>query len=96
MLNKNKNQWKPLIILMPLRLGLEKLNPIYIRFICKIFEMSQSLGIVGGKPSSSFYFIGCQDESLLYLDPHVVQCVSNEPEVLKILFNLFRLINATN
>ena len=66
---------------MPIRLGLEKLNPIYVRFICKIFEISQTLGIVGGKPSSSFYFIGCQDECLFYLDPHTIQNISSEPQV---------------
>eukprot|EP01080_Neovahlkampfia_damariscottae_P011682 gene11682-4917_t len=79
-INKNQKIWKPLIILMPIRLGLDKLNPIYIRFVCKTFEISQSIGIVGGKPSSSFYFIGCQDDCLFYLDPHVVQNVSNSPE----------------
>lgn len=34
------------------------------------------MGIVGGRPGSSLYFVGVQGHSVLYLDPHEVQDVS--------------------
>ncbi len=35
-----------------------------------LFTFPQSVGIAGGRPSSSYYFVGTQANSLFYLDPH--------------------------
>jgi len=35
-----------------------------------IFRIPQSVGIAGGRPSSSYYFVGSQANSLFYIDPH--------------------------
>lgn len=35
-----------------------------------LFTFPQSVGIAGGRPSSSYYFIGTQENSLFYIDPH--------------------------
>ncbi|KAJ2793199.1 hypothetical protein H4R20_006611, partial [Coemansia guatemalensis] len=65
--------WRPLLLLVPVRLGLSRLNPSYIPKIKTLFQIPQSVGLVGGKPSRSFYFIGRQGDSLFYLDPHVTR-----------------------
>lgn len=35
-----------------------------------IFRFPQSAGIAGGRPSSSYYFVGAQANALFYIDPH--------------------------
>ncbi|KAI1303405.1 Cysteine protease atg4 [Mortierella claussenii] len=64
-----------LLILVTIRLGIDKLNPIYNDAIKTTFEFPQSLGIAGGRPSSSYYFVGYQGDDLFYLDPHHSRCV---------------------
>ena len=59
------NLWRPLIILMPLRLGLDRINQIYYPSLFKILEFPQSVGIVGGRPKHSVYFIGYQGSYLI-------------------------------
>ncbi|PSC76415.1 cysteine protease atg4b [Micractinium conductrix] len=49
-----------LILLVPLVLGLGKLNPRYAPQLEAVLSWPQSIGVVGGRPSSSLYFVGCQ------------------------------------
>ncbi|CAF90552.1 unnamed protein product, partial [Tetraodon nigroviridis] len=65
--------WKPLVLLIPLRLGLTDINEAYIETLKKCFMLPQSLGVIGGKPNSAHYFIGYVGEELIYLDPHTTQ-----------------------
>lgn len=50
--------WKPLLLIIPLRLGLSEVNPIYISALKKSFEIPGTVGLVGGRPNQAHYFIG--------------------------------------
>ncbi|KAF9156853.1 Cysteine protease atg4 [Linnemannia schmuckeri] len=72
---KKSSGFGHLLILATIRLGTDKLNPIYNDAIKATFEFPQTLGIAGGRPSSSYYFVGYQGDDLFYLDPHHSRCV---------------------
>ncbi|KAF9477817.1 hypothetical protein BDN70DRAFT_91074 [Pholiota conissans] len=61
---------RPVLLLLGIRLGLDGVNPIYYDSIKMLYTFPQSVGIAGGRPSSSYYFVGSQNDSLFYLDPH--------------------------
>ncbi|KAH9620958.1 hypothetical protein KSS87_004417 [Heliosperma pusillum] len=67
--------WTALLLLVPLVLGLEKINLRYVPLLKATFAFPQSLGILGGKPGVSTYIIGVQDDNAFYLDPHEAQPV---------------------
>ena len=69
---KNKNNFK-ILLLIPLRLGLNKINDIYIEYLLNFFKLNQFVGIIGGRPRKSLYFIGNHNKTLKYLDPHNIQ-----------------------
>ncbi|KAI9052526.1 hypothetical protein LZ554_003869 [Drepanopeziza brunnea f. sp. 'monogermtubi'] len=60
----------PTLILVGTRLGLDKITPVYWEALKSSLQIPQSLGIAGGQPSSSHYFIGVQGHHFFYLDPH--------------------------
>ncbi|KAG9291499.1 hypothetical protein G9A89_021918 [Geosiphon pyriformis] len=68
--NQNHQEFQSVLILVAIRLGTNKLNPLYYDALKAYFGFPESVGIAGGKPSSSYYFIGTQGEDLFYLDPH--------------------------
>ncbi|XP_076835600.1 cysteine protease ATG4A [Brachyhypopomus gauderio] len=65
--------WRPLLLLIPLRMGINTINPVYIQALKECFKMPQSCGVLGGKPNLAYYFIGFIDDELIYLDPHTTQ-----------------------
>nr|XP_020458355.1 cysteine protease ATG4C [Monopterus albus] len=64
---------RAVIILIPVRLGGEKTNPEYFDFTKSILSLEYCIGIIGGKPKQACYFVGFQDDSLIYMDPHYCQ-----------------------
>lgn len=65
--------WRPLLLFIPLRLGLSELNPIYVPGLKKCLSIPHSLGLIGGKPNHASYFIGFTGDEVVYLDPHTTQ-----------------------
>ncbi|KAG1786366.1 cysteine protease required for autophagy [Suillus plorans] len=61
---------RAVLVLIGIRLGIDGVNPIYYETIKALFTFPQSVGIAGGRPSSSYYFMGSQADNLFYLDPH--------------------------
>lgn len=57
------------------RVVLVQVNERYISQLQEVLQWPQSIGIVGGRPSSSLYFVGYQGNQVLYLDPHQAQQV---------------------
>jgi len=72
--------WRPLLLFISLRLGLQEINPVYYTSLKACFSLPQSLGVIGGRPNHALYMLGCVDEEVLYLDPHLTQpAVSGQP-----------------
>ena len=78
--SKNKGQgkvkkWKgiSLILLIGSRLGIEKINPIYLKEIFRLMKMFSFNGLLGARKNRSYFFIGSQQDDLIFLDPHKVQ-----------------------
>ncbi|KAG2445952.1 hypothetical protein HXX76_000555 [Chlamydomonas incerta] len=69
----------PLLLLVPLTLGMDKINPVYIPQLQQVLSWPQSVGIVGGRPSASLYVCGVQDAAFIYLDPHEAQLAVRAP-----------------
>lgn len=60
----------PTLILLGIRLGLDRITPVYHEALKRSLMYPQSIGIAGGRPSSSHYFVGVQNDTFFYLDPH--------------------------
>lgn len=57
---ENLENWKSLIIIFPMRLGGESFNMSYQSLITGVLSMPSCVGIIGGRPKHSLYFVGYQ------------------------------------
>ncbi|PLB51764.1 cysteine protease atg4 [Aspergillus steynii IBT 23096] len=62
--------FQPTLILMGTRLGIDHITPIYWDALRTSLQLPQSVGIAGGRPAASHYFVGVQGSNFFYLDPH--------------------------
>ncbi|KOC62160.1 Cysteine protease ATG4D [Habropoda laboriosa] len=69
----SNGKWKSLILFVPLRLGADKLNPVYASCLTHLLTLDTCIGVIGGRPRHSLYFIGFQEDKLINLDPHYCQ-----------------------
>ncbi|KXT03094.1 hypothetical protein AC578_7728 [Pseudocercospora eumusae] len=67
------DEFQPTLIVLGIRLGIEKVTPAYHAALKAALELPQSVGIAGGRPSSSHYFVGHQGDNFFYLDPHTTR-----------------------
>ncbi|CRG83259.1 autophagy-related protein 4 [Talaromyces islandicus] len=66
----NSGHMRPTLILLGIRLGIDRVTPVYRKSLEEALMMPQSIGIAGGRPSASHYFVGVQNPYYFYLDPH--------------------------
>ena len=72
--NKRRFQFNhKFIIFVSVRHGLYKLDEEIYEDIFKVFDIETNIGLIGGKKTRAFYFIGKCNRNLLFLDPHYVQ-----------------------
>merc|ERR1711994_7452 len=63
---------KHLLVMVPLRLGLDRMNGVYVASLLQCFKLKECVGVIGGKPRRSLYLVGNQGSHCFYLDPHTV------------------------
>ncbi|KAL2816864.1 hypothetical protein BDW59DRAFT_153031, partial [Aspergillus cavernicola] len=66
----NQGIVRPTLILLGLRLGIDRVTTVYWEGLKDMLKFPQSVGIAGGRPSASHYFVGVQGSHFFYLDPH--------------------------
>ena len=61
------------LLFISVRHGLYTLDDELYDEVLKIFDIKTNIGLIGGKSSRAFYFIGRCGKNFLFLDPHYVQ-----------------------
>mmetsp|Transcript_52841 Transcript_52841/g.128131 ORF Transcript_52841/g.128131 Transcript_52841/m.128131 type:complete len:542 (+) Transcript_52841:160-1785(+) len=76
----SKSEWveewdTSLLLLIPLRLGLDRFNEDYVQSLAKTFSLPQSVGVLGGRPRGARWFYGAYSNGskVIGLDPHTIQ-----------------------
>ncbi|KAI9749905.1 MAG: Cysteine protease atg4 [Chaenotheca gracillima] len=67
---EGSDTFHPTLVLVGTRLGIDRVTPVYWESLKASLQLPQSVGIAGGRPSSSHYFTAVQSSHIFYLDPH--------------------------
>jgi len=75
-------------VLIPVRLGLDNIQPEYLKQVKDLFEIYEGVGVAGGKDHLALYLVGQEDShnpkgGMFYLDPHFIQKAVPRSEVSK-------------
>ncbi|EGD75711.1 pyruvate water dikinase [Salpingoeca rosetta] len=67
--------WMPTLLMIPLRAGLDTLQPESVPAFVAFFDWPWCVGAIGGKPGSAYYYVGIDHDRrrVLYLDPHTTR-----------------------
>ncbi|KAI9495554.1 hypothetical protein BDB00DRAFT_760092 [Zychaea mexicana] len=65
-----RDEFQSILVLVAIRLGIDQLHPTYYPALKACFQLPWFVGIAGGRPNSSLYFLGMQGDDLIYMDPH--------------------------
>lgn len=64
---------KHVLLLIPVMLGPHHISEGYAKLLKRCLRMESTVGAVGGKEGSAFFFMGYQGGNLIVLDPHYAQ-----------------------
>lgn len=78
----NKKWDNSLLMFIATKTGLDTHNELYLHTVLKLLSFRNSIGMLGGKGSRAHYFLGFQNSTLLYFDPHYVQDASPDIQSL--------------
>mmetsp|Transcript_34626 Transcript_34626/g.40076 ORF Transcript_34626/g.40076 Transcript_34626/m.40076 type:complete len:114 (+) Transcript_34626:556-897(+) len=78
-LEEFKSPWQNrLVLIVNVRLGLERVEEEYYESVRNVLRMQQCMGVMGGKKNKALYFVGTEGQELVFLDPHFVKEAGEE------------------
>ncbi|CAD6186393.1 unnamed protein product [Caenorhabditis auriculariae] len=79
----NPDEWRPLLLIIPLRLGLRTINKCYLGAIQEVFKLDSCVGIIGGRPNHALYFLGIAGQKVFFFSCFVMNPEGEESDVIK-------------
>ncbi|KAH7815500.1 Autophagy-related protein 4 A (Atg4A) [Monocercomonoides exilis] len=71
----------PTLLLVTSMLGTNKPAPNCVRPVAHMLSLPWSVGFIGGKPNSSYYFYATREDYVYYLNPHQTQQAVSDPDL---------------
>lgn len=58
--SESGEKWRAIFLLVPMKLGANSVNKLYLNPIKALLRIPHTLGIIGGRPKQALYFVGYQ------------------------------------